>query len=259
MSILWVTSFARDMWKATGERMVNSFLNSGSDGRLLVCTEGDIALPQHPRLLQFDLDQSRFLKEWLSANRAYIPVEMGGTSPGCRCVPGVLLPSKSKRHKPGCPGQWFNRNASRWFRKVVSLREALTREADTIVWVDCDCAFSKRVAEAEVGRWFRGASIFYFRSTRPIAETGIVGYRGSPGREAIECLIGLYASQEYRRHPRWDDSAMFERVLQLKPGVAAVDVADKVGHNAEVVPYSPVGPFIQHFKGHHGRKAKVMR
>ena len=135
--VLYVTSFTPDLYARTGRQLVQSFLRSDSDGKLLVCHEGRFEenLPCAPqKVMSYDLDKSDFLTAWLAANEDIIPVSLGGTAPACQCEEPD---NPWGRHRTHCVSQWFNKNASRWFRKIVALDVAagLAKEG-AIVWVD---------------------------------------------------------------------------------------------------------------------------
>lgn len=258
IGILWVTSFAKDM-SHSGERLIESFRRCQPVGHLLVAHEGGWdGGPGIQAVLRHDLDGDKFLQDWLLSNREWIPAHLGGTHPGCQCKGGPFDPH-SKRHKLPCVGYWFCRNASRWFRKVAALRCALRFDPDAIVWVDADCRFLKSVHARDLASWFGRADVLYFKNKRPVAETGIVGYRTSgthKGGLVIRRIIETYSTGEYRKLQRWDDSYVTQKAI-LSSAVKAVDLAEKVGDNSRVIDHSVVGQFITHDKGHHNR-TKVM-
>src|SRR5690242_11266719 len=134
MKVLFVTSFEREMFAATGAVLVISWLDYVSESALLVCHEnlGSGAIFQHTRLLQYDLRHSELLRQWLLDHRDIIPRALGGEAEACGC-PNPAHPFGP--HRRGCHWQWFNKNASRWFRKVVSLDYALRLPGfDAVVW-----------------------------------------------------------------------------------------------------------------------------
>lgn len=278
MRLLWVTSCAADMYEASGKELVESFLATGTEGTLLACLEGlgpqlaELQAQVAPdRVLYQDLDQCGLLRHWLTANADLIPRHLGGTNEGkCRCPGGPLEPH-SKKHKPGCIGQWFNRNASRWFRKVPSLARAQElaepggpkepRAYDCLIWLDADCRFRTRVTEKVVKGWLKYTSgVFYLKNKRPVLEAGVVGYHlGNGGGRVLEALGRRYLEGTFRQDPRWDDSYQLQRAIgTLSNRVRCLDIAYGVGAHAAVVPYSPLGPYIEHAKGRHGRELRIM-
>ena len=270
-NVIWATSFAKDMWQASGRPLVESFVASGSVGRLFVGYEKmplhelfeSPAMADPARVEGYDVGKDAFLLEFLKANEDIIPTHMGGRHrfPECVCAGGPYSPH-DKKHKMPCPGHWFNKNFSRWFRKVATMKAAVDMYPDTdfLIWVDADCEFKKQVTEKVLVReWFKMAySVFYLKNKRPVIETGVVGYwLPNAGRKVLDALIGRYASGNFRKDHRWDDSWQTQMALTDTKALA-VDLAEKVGEHAAVVEHSVVGKYIGHDKGRHGRKLGIM-
>ncbi|SPF45687.1 hypothetical protein SBA4_3410004 [Candidatus Sulfopaludibacter sp. SbA4] len=264
MKNLFVTSFDREMFAATGAVLAISFLDFVSEGTLLVCHEGfeSSVIFQHPGLLAYDLRQAPLLRQWLADNRDIIPTHLGGTAGICGC-PDPDNPFGP--HRAGCHWQWFNKNASRWFRKVVSLDYALElRGYDSMIWVDSDCRFRKRLPEGEVERWFGGKSVFYLKSPdRDVLESGVLGLRTTmPGMKFVRAAVERYRTGAFRNDVRWDDAFQFQRSLETHPEIESIDLAvcatgtKPYGH---VLAHSPAGEYIVHRKGFHGSKLGLMR
>ena len=241
--------------------MVASFLESRTPGTLLVCHEGFPASApfEFPGVRTYDLNRDPLLDEWLERNRDIIPDFLGGTAQECDCP----NPAPFARHKSGCHWYWFNKNASKWFRKVVSLAYAARLdEPDQVVWVDADCVFKARLADDEIAGWFNGRSVFYLKSERATIESGVIGFRNTPeGRKFIEATVDHYRSGRFRSDLRWDDGYQFQATLERHPEISRVDLAttsngDIFGH---VVPNSPAGRYISHRKGVHGYLFGLMK
>lgn len=253
MTVLFVTSFAPDMYRVSGLRLVQSFLESGTGGTLLLCEEGNAAAaaPADPRIRRYDLDRSEFLAGWLTANRDIIPVNLGGSAPPCDCpTPDIW------NHRSGCVWGWFNKNASRWFRKIVSLDYARSLPGyDALVWLDSDCRFKKCLPEIQVEEWFSTASVFYVKSPdREVAESGVIGFRlDEDGRRFLRLTSDRYRTGEFRLYPRWDDGYQFQVTLDEHPEIPAVDLASHMSAHWAVVPNSAVGEYLEHDKGVHAR------
>lgn len=256
MGVLFVTSFTPEMFAVTGTRLVRSFLNTGSEGTMLICHEGfsGEAAFKHRKLLRFDLKRAALLREWLTDNRDIIPKRFGGTAGLCNC-PEPRKPFS--RHRPRCHGYWFNQNAARWYRKIVSLDHAMQLAGyEEIVWLDSDCVFKARVTASEVHRWFQETAVFYHKSSaRKVMESGVIGIRNTAhGNAFIAAAVERYRSREFRRDLRWDDAYQFQLALWNHPEIPAVDLAvaatgkKPYGH---VLPHSPVGRYIFHQKGIH--------
>jgi len=258
--ILYVTSFDRAMYRVTGKRLLDSFLKLKVDGRLLVCHEGFRG--QFPfrcrQVSDYDLDHCELLHGWIARNRDIIPERFGGYAPSCHCD---RPDDPFARHRPACPASWFNRNASRWFRKVVSLHAASRQPGyDALVWVDADSVFSASPPADEVIRWFRRCSVFYLKSPdRGVIESGVLGVRNCPaGRKFVDFTMERYQSSRFRRNARWDDGYQIQLALHQHPEISSVDLAEKAGPNGDVVPYSPIAPYLTHEKGTHAYRLKLV-
>jgi len=273
VEVLYVTSFDRDMYAATGVHLLDSFVSSGTQGTLLCCSEGGLAnqLSSPDRaIVSYDLDSSEFLRTWLEANRDIIPIELGGQAQPCTC-PGQRDPWGI--HVERCPYHWFNKNASRWFRKVVSLEHAMRcRTADALIWIDCDCRFKKGVASEFWADLFGDAVVLYHKGpARSVVESGVLAIRlDELGRQFLDCVLDMYRSGSFRNEVRWDDGYIVGQVILRNPGVPSKDLAsrgssfDPVAPPREykfgfVLPDSPIGEYIDHFKGVHGAVLRLMR
>jgi hypothetical protein len=242
------------MYLASGVNLIHSFCRHITDARLLACYEqiaGSEIPACPPRVLTYDLEQSEFLHSWLERNRDCIPTTLGGSAVRCDC-PSPDDPFAS--HRERCVWEWFNKNASRWFRKIVSLDYALRSEdADVIVWLDCDCCFLRAVPLAEIEAWFGNGSVFFLKGPdRPVIEAGIIGFRtDSCGRAVLNSAIERYRSGRFREDSRWDDGYQFQLAIQENPEVGAIDWAGRADKGSHVVAKSRLGEFIAHFKGTH--------
>jgi hypothetical protein len=250
---LFVTSFRQDMFLSTGARLIVSFFVRNIPGALLVCHEQDlgceiVSLP--PRLLTFDLDTSFVLSEWLRRNRDIIPKSLGGDAELCKCPEpdNVFGP-----HRSGCCWSWFNKNASRWFRKIVSLEYAQTLSGyDAVIWMDSDCRFVSSVDVKDIEDWFGRYSVFFLKGRRNVIESGVIGFRRDHGGDVIlRDVIERYRSGTFRRDERWDDGYQFQLVVRRNPGVLTVDLGGDVTGAGDVVPTSRLGRYIDHAKGVH--------
>jgi hypothetical protein len=90
----------------------------------------------------------------------------------------------------------------------------------------------------------------------------VVGYNLHPqagGGAALDALLGRYASGAFRTDPRWDDCYQLQQVLSRLPAGTHADLATAVDpKHAEVVPHSPLAPYLAHRKGRHGRELGIM-
>jgi hypothetical protein len=260
MDILYVTSFGVDMYNATGVHLVESFLNSHSDGELLCSYEGhinDMSQMTHDKVRCFDLSKSEFLQTWLYENRDIIPVGLGGEAQPCRCESPA---DPWSPHREGCPYGWFNKNASRWFRKIVTLEIAMSTGADAIVWVDSDCRFKNKLLSDLWCSLFSEHSVLYHKTpAREVIESGVIAFKmDSLGTQFLNDVIAAYRNGQFRNERRWDDGYIFQRIIELHPEVPSRDLATGCGVD-HVLPSSPLGGYIEHYKGVHGFVLRLMR
>ena len=99
---LYVTTFNRALFHATGLDMINSFLKSGTCGDFLIAYEDDIQdeIPSNDRIILFSLDKDDFLINWLDDNKDVIPAKFGGEFEGwCDCKKMMTKAIKETRNK----------------------------------------------------------------------------------------------------------------------------------------------------------------
>jgi hypothetical protein len=253
--ILYVTSFTESMYLATGARLVESFRSTAAEGALLLCPEC-FKTPIPPdvtnQIYIKALDDSQLLKNWLAVNADIIPASLGGTAQRCTCPEPD---NAAATHARGCPYGWFNKNASRWFRKLIALNMAMAvKGARYVIWLDSDCYFKKRVTTDVVTQWFNGSSVFFHKGRqRGVIESGVIGFDlAFGGGQLIEKTMLRYLSGEFRKDLRWDDGFQFQLALRDYPEIAAIDLATTAsGPFRDVVAHSPVGGYIAHEKGVH--------
>lgn len=269
-NVLWVTSFAADMFRASGSQLLDTFMGHDVLGKLFVATEGfdteemRKSLPENAdgKYVYHDITADPWLLAWLEKNADVIPEHLGGKNTGkCEC-PGGPFEVHDKRHVMPCIGHWFNRNASRWLRKIVAQRRAVGYAADQgfshMIWLDADCYFKRRLVLRNVLEWFRKKALFYLKSKRAVMEAGVLGFDLTQnGDSVIWDVVKCYENGNFRKHARWDDSAVYQKFIQ-RTKVSTVDIAMGVGAHAAVVPHSPLHLYLAHDKGRHGRKLKLM-
>lgn len=256
MPITWVTSFTEPIYRSIGQRLLASFLAYRVPGVLRVYPEGMLptqsAIPGRLGWSE-DLAAHPLLAEFLVSNAPYIPADLGGSWAGPCLCPRPSDPH-DRRHKPGCPGAWFNRHASRWYRKVLALKLAAdSSPLAPIVWIDSDVVFHKAPTVEAMESWFGGQSLFYLKGPRRERETGVAGYRGEAGARFIEAMHGRYSSGAYLTDGRWDDAYQHRMTHKTLPDVSGADLARGMSGHSDVVPHSPLAEFMAHFKGHNSR------
>ncbi len=258
MKVLYVTSFIPAMYQMSAVNLMNSFRETGSEGKMLLCHEGfKRGTPVFPgKFLSWNLGESAWLKDWLDRFADIIPVSLGGKAARCHCKD----PDNAQRpHKKRCHGWWWNKNASRWFRKIVCLRHAAENySCDAIVWVDCDVRFLKKLKTEEFDAWFDDKDVFFLQNVRKHPETGIVGYNmRANGQGLINLIAEWYDSGSFSKEDRWDDCWQLMTVLGNHPEISRIDLAYGVAARSQVIPTSPLNGYFIHTKGRH-KRAKVI-
>lgn len=198
MNVLFVTSGNANMYKTTGHDLVNRVSQKYP---ILVCTEGYDVLPMMlSNVRTYDLQQDEWLRKWLDTYSHIIPTEFGGS-----CV--EKLP-------------YFNKHASKWMRKVASIRHArLYYEFDVLIWIDMDSKILNLDLDALIRNSIRGVSCFYIDGTvRRVVdmgiETGIIGFDNKDGLNILDDWFSLYETGEFQTLKRWDDGYVIRNVLQ---------------------------------------------
>jgi hypothetical protein len=282
MKTLFVTSFDPALYEASGRRLVESFAiqhiqpsPANRDDRLLCCVENSDmainALVGAKRVLLYAMDNDKDLKQWLADNADIIPDYLGGTAKKCDCPNSE---ERHAKHRYGCRWQWMNRNASRWFRKVISLIMAMKVAHDPndlfdyVVWLDADTYFKKALPHKYLAKKLKRAGLFYFRGHRPAIESGILGFSmANDGDEFVASLRTRYLSGSFRRDERWDDGYQLTKVVESEsPRVAtSVDLVHPTKYKSgsqktnDVIPTTDIAEYLVHEKGRHGTGLNLMK
>lgn len=264
MSVLFATSFNEEMYEVSGKRLVKSFVRVGQSGHLFMAYEGAKPAIEDPRYEFFPLHTDWFLRTWLESNKDIIPVALGGLYPPCTC-PGKDDP-REKHHRK-CRNDWMNRNASRFFRKIATLRLAEERARlggfSTLLWLDSDCTFEAQVPERYLaGLLGRDGGCFYFRGPhRTSVETGIMGFDlRHGGSKLIAAICRVYATGAFREFKRWDDSYMWAKVLEANADIRTRDLGytDIQGERPKLIESTSLAQYLVHHKGINRRRG-IMR
>lgn len=255
--MIWTTSFTKELYEVSGQKLLESFLQTKTAGTMFVGYEGfkdsDLSeLVKSDRIVYYDLETDLYLPQWLADNKDVIPKENGGETLPCECKDAGKAPSNN--HDKGCHWSWFNRNCYRWFRKVVVLNEAINRYDKTkdLVWIDCDCVFKRNVAISKIREMHDRYDGFYIKGIRRVPECGIVGYNmNRKGKQVFEKLKGFYDSGEFKKWHRWDDSFVYSQAARH---FNCRDIGSRrFGGDGHVVQHSQLREYILHNKGEHGR------
>jgi hypothetical protein len=266
VSILWATTFSKDLYEESGKLLIESFLRTETPGKLVVYVEGmDLnvnILKYAPNIEQRRIDHDPVLADFMEKHRSVIPQSLGGDAraPECRCRGGPL-DVHHKKHKLPCVGYWFCKNAFRWLRKPLAAKRAadeFSQKHDILMWVDADASFLQTVPEAVVESWFaKKYACIYLKNKRSAIETGVFGYNLPLGGHAIaDAVLARYTTGVFRKDPRWDDCVQMEKGIAAakKP---AIDLATDLGPRNTVIQFSPLAPYLGHDKGRHNRTKKL--
>jgi hypothetical protein len=255
MKILYVTTFNKELFSASGSQMLSSFFSTQKKGDMLVCYEGlnpnkNFKSFIGARFKFYDLATSNFLNNWLSENKDVIPPAFGGVA--------------SQDKKPQAFLGW-NFRAAGWFRKIATLEYALSfkDQYDLIIFVDSDSKFLKDIDLSIYENILKDSDYFYHwgkeRKKKDLGvESGFIGFKTtSNGLEILNYWINKFRGKEFRRYLRWDDGGMFSNVLienNFKFGKDLVSNYEDNGRSqSHVIERGPFSGFVLHDKGSHKR------
>lgn len=262
MSILYLTSWNESLYNASGQYLLKSFYEHKIKGDLFIGREGSNSPIGNE--IYYDLTKDYFLQRWLLDNRDIIPEYLGGEGKECKCRDPYARQDWS--HTKGCHFSWWNRNASRWFRKIAVLNYIINHpklvapDYHAFIWIDADCIFLKDPNDLLEVHFNPCFDVFYMRGKkRRAVETGIFGIKNNDlGIFFIKQLIDIYTSGVFRRYERWDDGYIFKMALGKSPLVRALDIGGNSTKN-EIANFTCLTPYIKHNKGTHGRKLGIMK
>lgn len=211
LRILYITTFNREIFEASGRKMLESFFSTKQNGDILCCYEGinpDKSFKNFSskQLKFYNLSESKFLNNWLKENEDVIPIECGGKA--------------SKDKKPQAYLGW-NFRAAGWFRKIATFEYAIniSKNYDAIIFVDSDSKFTNKIEQNIYEEAFNKSHYFYHwgkerRKKELGVESGFIGFRTSGrGLEVLNYWINKFRDKTFRRYMRWDDGGMFSNVL----------------------------------------------
>ena len=272
-NLIWVTSFNRELYEHSGKKLIQTFANSGVRGDLLITYEGmgdgfekevltSVQGPIGNRIRFHVLDFDHTLHSWLSRNRDIIPRHLGGKAVQCSCPGGDNLAPSQKHVKSLCHWTWWNRNCSRWFRKIPSINAAILTRKRYVAWIDCDCSFTPEAWSMRIPELIGEGAGFYLKGPRKIPECGILCYDmdSDYAKETIRLVKYKYDSGAFRQLQRWDDSFVWWVCMQdamrvHQDGQRFTDLAKGVSiRDGHVVSASRIGQYVVHNKGEHARK-----
>ena len=250
MKILYVTTFNKRLFKATGQKMIDSFVLHKTEGDLLIAHEDglDSVIAKHQKIILYNLEEDEWLPKWLKENEDIIPVYLGGKF----------------KTEDGTPtlNQRFNNRASQWFRKIVALKASL--EYDAIVFIDSDTLFIEHLSAEKIEQIFDNASVIYHlgrhrKKEGTGLESGVIGFNlQKEGELFLDIVMEKFKSGSFRKHLRWDDGYIFRMVVEENPNIATKDLVWEFKHGSKVksiyIEHGPFGEYIVHYKGIHHKR-----
>jgi hypothetical protein len=242
--VLYVTSFNKFLYEATGKNLLESFVLHKTDGNLLIAHEDELDIPKHKKFIFHDLDEDSYLQDWLEKNKNIIPSELGGTHEG------------GFDHK-------YHKRTSQWFRKIAALRHAINLGYEKIVFLDCDVIFLQHLPKEKINEVFDNHSVFYHlgpyrKSKRTGIESGIIGFdMTKDGKKILKRVFEKYEDGSFKDYLRWDDAWMFTAVVEESPDVKTKDIVSEKNADSHVVKDGELSLYLKHFKGIHWRKYGV--
>jgi hypothetical protein len=265
MKILYVTSFSKPLYIATGHTLLETFIKQNI-GDLLVAYES-FDFPKIANTINYKglkhthIMDYPFLKEWLSENKQYIPTYFKGSAIDPTIAP---MPNIDKKMQQKIFTYW-NRKASLWFRKVAALHYAVSMystEYDAIIWIDCDCIIKKTIPVIIFEKLFNKFDIFYhqgqYRNNKDYGfETGLIGFKLNSGYEVINMVSNFYKQQNYLKLKRWDDGYIFKIIIEWLIKINKIKAIDLVNNNStngkklDAINKGLLQQYIVHNKGVH--------
>lgn len=255
MSILYVSSFAKDMYDTTGKRLVDSYIKYQSDPNqnLLICYENfDFDITISNKILSYPLHESIFLNNWLEKNKDIIP----------ECIGGLA----TEKTDPNVFKSLWNKKASRWFRKIAALEYAYRTYNDKykyIIWLDSDCYFTNKVSNDFIMNLFLRKGVIYhlgkWRNAKKTGiESGIIGFQlYFGGFPLLEQVFKCFETGDFRKYERWDDGYIFKMILvshnKNPKKYIAYDLVTNPKALGTVIPFSPFANYMKHDKGLHAK------
>lgn len=201
MKPLFVTSGNETMYRLNGRDLVQSISERYP---IFVCYEGFDVDVFNPNVLTYPIMTDQWLLDWLFKNKNIIPVEIGGE----------LRENNI---------EYYNRNTSKWMRKVASIRyalnQAISMRYDALIWIDMDTKINKSIDDDLIDRSFRDADCFYHTGflrnmTNTGIESGVIGFKGQRGTQICDEWFRQYESGDFLNLKRWDDGYVIRHVIR---------------------------------------------
>jgi len=252
---LYVTSFNHKIYKHSGKHLLESFSKFNIQADLLIGYEDDISANLVP-YLTYDISKDQILKDWIEKYKDIIPIQYGGTYPTCG-RPHCKDPKDIwKGHTSKCLNGGYNSRASKWFRKLITLKEIINSHYRYVVWIDSDCQFIKQLPFDVIDKICKGFACSYhwgnYRPKRELPiETGLVVFdMAAGGNQVILDWFNSYITGEFKNYPLWSDSHMLEVAIQKSgKNQDLMHLPGSQAHRSRVVEFGPFQKYIKHDKG----------
>ncbi len=254
LKILYITTFNKELYEASGKRLVKSFLKTKQDADMLICYE-NLNMDKHFQKLAdqnfrfYNLAESKFLHSWLKENEDVIPPDYGG---------------KAVKYEGSRAYLKWNLRSAGWFRKIATFHYALNfaEEYDVIVFIDSDAQFEKTIPKSVMSQALGKSDYFYHwgdgRKAKELGvESGFIGFKTSKnGLMVLNYWIDKYKDKAFEKYIRWDDGGMFGQVLKeldFKYGNDLVTDYKLPINQSHVLCRGIFANYISHDKGLHKR------
>lgn len=261
-----MTSFNKALYHTTGKKLIQTFMAKKIDNKFLITYEDEIdnKIPKKDNFILYNLDKNTFLKDWLNRFNHIIPQEYGGIAKKCSCHI-ITNVDKWNGHNYGCPHSEWNRRASKWFRKIVALKVALSYNPEKILFLDSDVYFIKHLPDRIVNSIFREDGFIYHygkyrQRIKTGIESGVIGFsREGGGFDFLNKVIVCFESGRFLNYPRWDDGYVFKMMLDETPKnkLGRHDLVLRERRSSHVVNLGLFRHYLVHNKGWHTKKYGV--
>lgn len=242
--VCFITSMTLPMYKYHGQKMVESLYYKTKElNRVIkVYTEGFEEFHEHIHYINIDND--KWLNDWLTNFKYLIPLEYGGTN------------SNYMRN--------FNYNASKWIKKVASIKLARNlNNFDYLIWIDCDSKIHININYELISESFKDCNVFYHHGIKREKkqygiETGVIGF-DKIGLNIIDRWTTYFQTGNFEKLRRWDDGFVLRHIInkiKIKKDVSILikDLTPDDANWLYPLRSSIWNPYIEHIKGSHTRK-----
>jgi hypothetical protein len=250
--IIFITSSTKKMYEFSGIKLLKSFIKHQQNNKLIYFTENFKLDIEHDNIIQYDIINYPFLKDWLVKFKHIIPIQFGGIydyTKDKHARKKGLYPQKTK--------DW-NYKCSLWFRKIASLHYTKTFYGNyqKIIWLDNDCIIQKELNKTFIDSLFANTQMFYFLGKKRKSmdfgvEAGFIGWKKCNQELCfLQKLFEFYINGDFIKEKRWDDGYVIKRLLELHFINYGNDIS-KGSKLINVMEVSYITEFIIHKKGVH--------